>query len=200
MKRSIVNQMMIAFLTAGLGIAGMSGCGAAGNESVSEASAETANSEASVEAADSNATDRTSEKESTETSPVGEASSLQFTFTDDLGREIIMEKPQRVAVLNASYGEIWALAGGADTLVGVSSNTWTDVDIPLGDDVVDLGPAHEISLEKLLSCEPDLVLASSDITKDVENLEIYEKAGLNVVYFGATDYTDYLRMLKVLST
>ena len=202
MKRSIVNQMMIAFLTAGLGIAGMSGCGAAGNESVSEASAEAANSEAanseaSVEAADSNATDRIAEKESTETSPVGEASSLQFIFTDDLGREIIMEKPQRVAVLNASYGEIWALAGGADTLVGVSSNTWTDVDIPLGDDVVDLGPAHEISLEKLLSCEPDLVLASSDITKDVENLEIYEKAGLNVVYFGATDYTDYLRMLKV---
>lgn len=209
MKIRIANQIMALFLTAGIGIAGMSGCGPAGNESVSEASVGVADSEvvdskaanseaADLESADSEAANsEAAEKETADMAQLGEVSSMQFTFTDDLGREIIMEKPHRVAVLNASYGEIWALAGGVDTLVGVSSNTWTDVDIPLGDDVVDLGPAHEISLEKLLSCEPDLVLASSDITKDVENLEIYEKAGLNVVYFGATDYTDYLRMLKV---
>lgn len=120
-----------------------------------------------------------------------------FSFEDDLGRSVTLKSVNRVAVLNASYGEMWALAGGLDTLVGASSNTWTDANITLSDSVLDLGEAHKISFEKLISCEPDLVLASADIDEDVEQMQAYEEAGLQVAYFSITDYNDYLRVLKL---
>lgn len=179
-------KIALGFLLAGLEMTLLCGCG----EQIAQQSAP---GQEAVQAQQSAPGEEISQTESG-----GEAQQEEsFCFTDDLGREILIKRPQRIAVLNASYGEIWALAGGIDTLVGASSNTWTDVDIPLGENVTDIGPAHEISLEKLLSCEPDLILASSDIGKDVGNLELYEQAGLTVAYFGVTDYQDYLRMLEI---
>ena len=35
-----------------------------------------------------------------------------YTFTDDLGREVTIDKPQRAAALLGSFADIWYLAGG----------------------------------------------------------------------------------------
>lgn len=181
-----LRKMTLGFLLMGLSMTGLCGC-------QEQPLDQSGRGEETIQAQQSAPGDEKNEPES-----VGEPQQEEsFCFTDDLGREIQIKRPQRIAVLNASYGEIWALAGGIDTIVGASSNTWTDVDIPLGENVTDIGPAHEISLEKLLSCEPDLILASSDISKDVSHLEVYEQAGLTVAYFGVTDYQDYLRMLEI---
>ncbi len=121
-----------------------------------------------------------------------------YTFTDDLGREVTVEaQPRRVAALIGSYADIWCTAGGTDTLVAAASDTWTDFDLGLGEEVADLGGVKSPSIEDLLASEPDLVLASTNTTADLEMQSILEAAGVTVAYFGVDTFEDYLRMLEV---
>ena len=43
-----------------------------------------------------------------------------YTFTDDLGRTVTVEQPERVAALIGSFADVWCLAGGQDTLVAAA--------------------------------------------------------------------------------
>ena len=119
------------------------------------------------------------------------------TFTDDLGRSVTVENPQRVACLTASFADIWCAAGGADTLTATTNATWTYFDLPISDDVVNLGGSKELDLEALAACGPDLVLASAGTDRNVELEDTLELLGLNVAYFSVNSFEDYLRMLKV---
>lgn len=119
------------------------------------------------------------------------------TFTDDLGRQVTVENPQRVAVLIGSYADIWCLAGGKDTLVAAANDAWTSFDLGLGGDVANLGGVKETNLEVLLAAQPDLVLASSNTAAQVDLLPTLEQAGLNVAYFMVSNFDEYLHMLDI---
>ena len=119
------------------------------------------------------------------------------TFTDDLGRQVTVENPQRVAVLLSSYADIWCLAGGKDTLVAAANDAWTSFDLGLGEDVANLGGVKETNLEVLLAAQPDLVLASSNTAAQVDLLPTLEQAGLNVAYFMVSNFDEYLHMLDI---
>ena len=119
------------------------------------------------------------------------------TFTDDLGRGVTVEDPRSVACLTASFADIWCAAGGAETLSATTNATWTYFDLPIGDDVVNLGGSKELDLEALTACGPDLVLASAGTDRNVELEETLELLGLNTAYFGVNSFEDYLRMLKI---
>ena len=119
------------------------------------------------------------------------------TFTDDLGREVTVENPQRVACLTASFADIWCAAGGVETLTATTNATWTYFDLPISDDVVNLGGSKELDLEALAACGPDLVLASAGTDRNVELEETLELLGLNTAYFSVNSFEDYLRMLKI---
>ncbi len=119
------------------------------------------------------------------------------SFTDDLGRELQLAKPERVAALLGSFADIWCLAGGRDTLAAAAGDTWTSFDLGLDDSVADLGSVKDPSLEVLLACEPDLVLASANTAANVELLETFEAAGIPTAYFAVDHFDDYLRMLEV---
>ena len=119
------------------------------------------------------------------------------TFTDDLGRQVTVERPERVACLIASFADIWCLAGGADEIVATTNATWTYFDLPLRDDVVNLGATKEISLEQLIACEPDLVLASCNTDRNTSFQSTFEEAGITAAYFSVETFEDYLRMLKI---
>ena len=119
------------------------------------------------------------------------------TFTDDLGRAVTAQSPQRVACLTASFADIWCAAGGAETLSATTNATWTYFDLPIGDDVVNLGGSKELDLEALTACGPDLVLASAGTDRNVELEETLELLGLNTAYFSVNSFEDYLRMLKI---
>ena len=129
-----------------------------------------------------------------DTVPEGEEG---ITFTDDLGRTVTVDQPERVAVLIGSFADIWCLAGGKDTLVAAAHDSWTSFDLGLEDSVADLGAVKEPSIELLLASEPNLVLASSNTDAQVDLLEVLESSGLNVAYFKVADFEDYLRMLKI---
>lgn len=119
------------------------------------------------------------------------------SFTDDLGRELEIARPQRVAALIGSFADIWCLAGGKDTLAAAAGDTWTNFDLGLDDSVANLGSVKDPSLEALLAAEPDLILASVNTTADVELLETFEDAGIPAAYFEVDNFDDYLRMLEV---
>lgn len=119
------------------------------------------------------------------------------SFTDDLGRELELARPQRVAALIGSFADIWCLAGGKDTLAAAASDTWTNFDLGLDDSVANLGSVKDPSLEALLAAQPDLILASCNTTADVELLETFEDAGIPAAYFEVDNFDDYLRMLEV---
>lgn len=119
------------------------------------------------------------------------------SFTDDLGRELEIARPRRVAALIGSFADIWCLAGGKDTLAAAASDTWTNFDLGLDDTVVNLGSVKDPSLETLLAAEPDLILASCNTTADVELLETFESAEIPAAYFEVDNFEDYLRMLDI---
>lgn len=128
--------------------------------------------------------------------PVQDSSEV-ISFTDDLGREISVAQPRRVAALIGSYADVWCLAGGKDSLVAAADDSWTSFDLGLGADVVNIGIVKEPSLEKLLSAKPDLILASSNTAADMELMETLDKAGIPTAYFDIQHIDDYLNMLSI---
>ncbi|MDO4815830.1 MAG: ABC transporter substrate-binding protein [Bacillota bacterium] len=131
------------------------------------------------------------------TEPV-EAAFTAITFTDDLGREVCIEKqPARVATLIGSFADIWCLAGGKDTLVATADDSWTSFDLGLSDDVVNTGGIKEPNFEMLMSAEPDFVIASCNTEADVELQGRFEELGIDVAYFDIQNFDDYLNMLKI---
>ena len=118
-------------------------------------------------------------------------------FTDDLGREVSIPRPNRVVALIASFADVWCLAGGAESLVGVTNAVWTYYDLPLREDVVNLGSAKQLNLEELIACQPELVLASCGTDRNVEMEETFEKMGIPTAYFSVNSFEDYLRMLRI---
>ena len=119
------------------------------------------------------------------------------TFTDDLGREVTLAKPRRVAALIGSFADVWCLAGGQDTLVAAADDSWTQFELNLPETVENLGAVKEPNVEKLLAAEPDFVLGSTKTAADVELLDLLERSGIGVAYFDISSFEDYLRMLAI---
>lgn len=125
--------------------------------------------------------------------PEGENSGI--TFVDDLGRTVTVSNPQRVACLLGSFAQVWQLAGGQ--VIATADDAWEDLRLELPEDCVNLGNTKELSLELLLSSQPDFVLASSNTRQNVEWQETLEAAGINVAYFEVSDFEDYRKLLKL---
>lgn len=132
---------------------------------------------------------------STTKNPENTTAEQAYTFTDDLGREVTVNHPQRVVALLGSYADLWVLAGGE--LCAATDDAWKDFDLPLDEDTVNLGVLKQLSLEALLSSRPDFVLASSNTTQHLEWKEALEGAGIPVAYFDVAEFEDYLHMLKI---
>ena len=133
------------------------------------------------------------EQDSTETKNPEEA----VTFTDDLGREVTLAKPRRVAALIGSFADVWCLAGGQGTLVAAADDSWTQFDLDLPETVENLGAVKEPNVEKLLAAEPGFVLGSTKTPADVELMGLLEQSSIPVAYFDISSFEDYLRMLEV---
>lgn len=120
-----------------------------------------------------------------------------ITFTDDLGREVTLAKPSRVAALIGSFTDVWCLAGGQDTLVAAANDSWTQFGLDLPETVENLGTTTDPNLELLLAAEPDFVIGSTKTEADLELLETLEESGIPAAYFNVSSFEDYLRMLEI---
>lgn len=117
------------------------------------------------------------------------------TFKDALGRDVaVFEKPQRVAALIGSFADVWQLAGG--TVCAAAEDAWDDFGLEL-DEAINIGGAHSPSTERLLSANPDFVIASASTASNVQLQELLENAGITVAYFDVDNFSDYLEMLGI---
>lgn len=120
-----------------------------------------------------------------------------ITFSDALGRTVSLKKqPECVAALLGSFADIWLLSGGE--IVAASEDAWDDFGLTL-EDAVNIGGAHSPSVEKLLACSPDFVIASSSTAADIKMKDILENSGIAVAYFDIDCFEDYLSMLDILT-
>ena len=117
------------------------------------------------------------------------------TFTDDLGRTVTVENPQNVAALLGSFAQVWMLAGGR--ICAAPEDAWTDLALELSPDCVNLGHVKNLSMELLLSAQPELVLASVHSSQHLQWQTALEDMGIAVAYFSVEDFDDYLRMLQI---
>ncbi len=124
-----------------------------------------------------------------------------YSFEDALGRTVSLdEPPQRVVALMGGFAETWLLAGGADTLVGVSDDAFEERGFELPEAVVSVGNFQSPSFEAILALEPDLVLLSAETARTDSHLALrgsLEGAGIEAAYFSVTHFADYLQMLEV---
>ena len=116
-------------------------------------------------------------------------------FTDDLGRTVVVDQPERVACLLGSFADVWVLAGGE--VIAAPDDAWVDFGFPMPEDAVNLGNTKDLSLEALFAAEPDFVIASANTEVDVQWMPTLESAGIPTAYFDVSDFDDYLRMLKI---
>lgn len=120
-------------------------------------------------------------------------------FEDDLGRTVTVEEPKRVAALIGSFAHMWYLAGGLDSLAAAASDSWTGFDIPLGEEVINLGSTKKVSLETVIAAQPDFILASVNTDSDLALREPLEALGIPTAYFQVSTFEDYLRVMKILT-
>lgn len=128
------------------------------------------------------------------TAPSDEVST-RLIFTDDLGREVSVERPRRVAVTLGSFAQVWQLAGGE--VCAAPDDAWEDLQLDLPEGTVNLGRITKLSLEKLLACEPDFILAGANTRQDLEWRDTLEQAGIPTAYFDVPDFEGYLRLLDI---
>ena len=130
-----------------------------------------------------------------QTQPAVTDSPGAVTFTDDLGRTVTVSNPQRVAALLGSFAEVWQLAGGQ--VIATADDAWDDFGLSLPEEAVNLGGTKHLSLELLLSSQPDFILASTNTRQNMELQETLEATNIPVAYFDVFDFSDYLRLLDI---
>lgn len=118
-------------------------------------------------------------------------------FEDSLGQQVEVNSPKRVAALIGSFAHIWHLAGGTEQLVAAANDTWTSFDIPLNDDVVNLGASKKVNLEKIIASNPDFILASANTEANLILREPLEAMGIPTAYFQVSTFEEYLSMLRI---
>ena len=117
------------------------------------------------------------------------------TFTDDLGRQVTVDSPKRVAALLGSFAQVWQLAGGQ--VSATADDAWDDLQLELAEDTVNLGNTKNLSLELLLGARPDFILASTNTRQNMQWQETLEGTGIPVAYFDVANFDDYLHLLDI---
>lgn len=124
-----------------------------------------------------------------------------YTFTDALGQTVTVNDPQRVVSLMGSFSEMWVLAGGRDSLVGVSDDTFDGRDLGLSEEVAMVGQYQSPNVEAILALDPDLVLLSAETTRTDTHMALKDAlsgAGITTAYFSVTHFEDYVKMMRTL--
>lgn len=120
-----------------------------------------------------------------------------YVIVDDLGRRVAVDECERVAALLGSFADMWMLAGGS--VCATADDAWEDLGLDLHPDTVNLGSTHSPSKERLLASVPQLVLASSKLSRHLEMREALEGAGIAVAYFDVNCFDSFLRVLKIFT-
>ncbi len=122
----------------------------------------------------------------------------KIVFTDALGQEFAVERPERVVVTIGSFADVWLLAGGEDSLAATANDAWESYGLDLGE-TENIGSPMKPSGELILAARPDLIIASSLSPSNLELRETFERAGIPAAYFDVASFEDYLDLLDLFT-
>ncbi|MDR2714014.1 MAG: ABC transporter substrate-binding protein [Coriobacteriales bacterium] len=132
--------------------------------------------------------------------PVEEAATpSEYSFTDDLGKEVTVNNPQKVVACMGSFANIWTISGG--TLIGATSDAFEDYGLDAAN-IAEVGYFTDPNLEQIIALEPDFVIMTGASTgrdgsaSQVDLRDALKDAGAEVAYFNVTTFEDYLKMLR----
>ena len=116
-------------------------------------------------------------------------------ITDDMGRTVsLAEKPRRVVVLSTSLLNFAAALDGE--VAGRATVKSEDADLPEAyAGVPEVGPVYNISVEKIVALQPDLVIASE--VQHRKFIPLLEKNGIPVIALRSKTYEDVKRNMNV---
>lgn len=118
-------------------------------------------------------------------------------FIDGREEEItINKKPKRVIILFSSFIDIWTRSGG--TLIGMVEDS--NETIPGTEGVETVGKFGSISLEKVLSLNPDLVILSSNSKAQKELIQPLEENNIPIIPLTYEFKDDYFKIAKLFAT
>ena len=118
-----------------------------------------------------------------------------LTLTDDAGRKVALaKKPERIVVLSTSFLELlYAVDGKA---VGRPSSK--TVDVPeKAREAAEIGFVYNVNMEKVLSLQPDLVIAFQGINDKL--VPLFESSNIPVLLLKIKGYEDVTAKTKMLS-
>ena len=124
-------------------------------------------------------------------------SANEYIFTDDLGYEVKLKQPQKVAVCSGSLAEIWLLAGGE--LCAVTQDAYDDHLYEVPEETVNIGKMKSPSVEQMITLGVDFVVLSSEIAEHTALRGTLEKAGINAAYFHVNNFDEYLSLLELFT-
>jgi iron complex transport system substrate-binding protein len=123
------------------------------------------------------------------------ATSYPLTLSDDLGREVTIEEmPVRIVSLSPSNTEILFALNLADRVVGVSGFSDYPPEAQKKENIG--GPYSDVDVEKIVTLQPDLVLASN--INSMDTITTLEGLGLTVFGVESTDLDDLLDDIRTI--
>ena len=123
----------------------------------------------------------------------------KISFADALGQDFSIDPPERAVVMIGSFADVWALAGGEDTLAATANDAWESYGLELGEETVNIGSPMKPNVELVLGAEPDLIIASSLSPSNLELKETFDHAGIPAAYFDVSSFQDYLDLLELFT-
>jgi iron complex transport system substrate-binding protein len=117
-------------------------------------------------------------------------------LTDDLGRTVeLKEKPAHFVVTSASFLEPLEAVGGADLVVGRPDSKTKMPDY--AKDIASVGKVYQIDTEKVLACQPDLVIINKGMNEKL--VDAMEKSGIKTLVLDMKSYEDVKREVVTLA-
>lgn len=121
----------------------------------------------------------------------------EVSFVDGTGQEVnISKNPQRTIVLFASYLDLWIRNGG-DLIAMVEDKS--GMEVPGTEDVETVGKTGAISLEKIISLEPDLVILSANTSSQAEMVASLRQNNIQVLAIDYTFKEDYYKTVRLFT-
>lgn len=130
--------------------------------------------------------------------PVGVVAETADTLTyDDLlaGEVTIQKRPQRVIVMINAVMELWYMAGGSAVarIEGEDNIPEEAKNLPT------IGTASTPSVEKIVGCEPDLVILMNTMSKSREIQPALQEAGVPNISVRYKDYQDFCDLFELFT-
>lgn len=128
---------------------------------------------------------------------IEQESNKDITFKDDLGYDVTVKAPKKVAVASESLTDAYMLAGGE--VAATTEDTFSSEKVKLKDGVVNIGTVKNPSIEKIIDSGADFVILSGAISSEVKLRDQLVQAGIPTAYFNIEYFEDYENMMSIFN-